>query len=284
MTATPFRLLLLEDNAGDARLVQTALAEHAPGEFAVTRVERLADALVRIASEHFDAVLCDLGLPDSTGLATAQAIAARAPALPLVVLTGSHNEDLGRAAIHHGAQDYVIKGEASGPMVARTLQEGGLATFRVDLLLPDEAQVLHNIFDIHLLADRLLAATEWVMQQQETKGLRIGYMSTSNGTAAALQAAARLPEAVGAVVSRGGRPDLARTFLPQVKAPTLLLVGENDHAATEQNQKAYQQLACPKELIIVPGASHLFEEPGTFDQVAVHARAWFLRYLVQESA
>ena len=134
MTATPFRLLLLEDNAGDARLVQTALAEHAPGEFAVTRVERLADALVRIASEHFDAVLCDLGLPDSTGLATAQAIAARAAALPLVVLTGSHNEDLGREAIHHGAQDYAIKGEASGPMVARTLRyaierkrlEGGL--------------------------------------------------------------------------------------------------------------------------------------------------------------
>jgi putative phosphoribosyl transferase len=169
-------------------------------------------------------------------------------------------------------------------MVARMLQEGGLATFRVDLLLPDEAQVLHNIFDIRLLADRLLAATEWVMQQQETKGLRIGYMSTSNGTAAALQAAARLPEAIGAVVSRGGRPDLARTFLPNVKAPTLLLVGENDPAATEQNQKAYQQLGCPKEMIIVPGASHLFEEPGTFDQVAVHARAWFLRYLVQESA
>ncbi|OFZ89323.1 MAG: hypothetical protein A2V78_07405 [Betaproteobacteria bacterium RBG_16_64_18] len=113
---------MLEDNAGDARLVQTALAEHAPGEFAVTRVERLADALVRIASEHFDAVLCDLGLPDSTGLATAQAIAARAAALPLVVLTGSHNEDLGREAIHHGAQDYVIKGEASGPIVARTLR------------------------------------------------------------------------------------------------------------------------------------------------------------------
>lgn len=168
-------------------------------------------------------------------------------------------------------------------MVARLLREGGLATFMVDLLLPEEAQVLHNIFDIHLLADRLLAATEWVMQQPETRGLRVGYLSTSNGAAAALQAAARLPEATGAVVSRGGRPDLARTFLPKVKAPTLLLVGENDPTAIEQNQKAYQQLVCPKELIVVPGASHLFEEPGTFEQVTSQARAWFLRYLLQES-
>ena len=134
MTAAPFRLLLLEDNPGDAQLVQAALAGHAPGEFAITTVERLADALVRIASEHFDAVLSDLGLPDSTGLATAQAIAARAPALPLVVLTGSHDEDIGRAAILHGAQDYLVKGESDGVLIARTLRyaierkrlEGGL--------------------------------------------------------------------------------------------------------------------------------------------------------------
>lgn len=169
-------------------------------------------------------------------------------------------------------------------MVARMLREGGLATFMVDLLLPEEAQVLHTIFDIKLLADRLLAATEWVTQQPETKGLRIGYMSTSNAAAAALQAAARLPETIGAVVSRGGRPDLARTSLPKVKAPTLLIVGENDPSAIEQNRKAYEQLVCPKEMIIVPGASHLFEEPSTFDQVAAKARAWFLRYLVQEPA
>ncbi len=169
-------------------------------------------------------------------------------------------------------------------MMARLLREGGLATFMVDLLKPDEAQVLHNIFDIKLLADRMLAATEWVAQQPETKGLRIGCMSTSNASAAALQAAARSRDVVAAVVSRGGRPDLARTFLPKVKAPTLLIVGENDPAAIEQNQKAYEQLVCPKELIVVPGASHLFEEPGTFDQVVSQARAWFLRYLVQEPA
>ena len=169
-------------------------------------------------------------------------------------------------------------------MVARMMREEGLATFMIDLLHQEEAEVLHNIFDIRLLADRLIAATEWVRQRPETKGLRIGYLGASNGAAAALQAAARLPEAIGAIVSRGGRPDLARTFLPKVKAPTLLIVGEQDTTALEQNQKAYEQLVCPKEMVIVPGASHLFEEPGTFEQAAIQARAWFLRYLVQESA
>jgi PAS domain S-box-containing protein len=122
MTAIPTRLLLLEDSAGDARLVQEALADQAPGEFAITTVERLADALARIRTEHFDAVLSDLGLPDSTGLDTAQAIVAGAPALPLVVLTGSHDQDLGRAAIELGAQDYLVKGETRAPTVARTLR------------------------------------------------------------------------------------------------------------------------------------------------------------------
>ena len=168
--------------------------------------------------------------------------------------------------------------------VARAFREAGLATFMIDLLRSEEAEVVHNIFDIKLLADRLLATVAWVTQQPETKGLRIGCLGTSTATAAALQAAARAPGAMAAVVSRGGRPDLAKTFLPNVKAPTLLLVGENDPSAIEQNRKAYDQLVCPKEMIIVPGASHLFEEPGTFDQVVVHARAWFLRHLVQDSA
>jgi putative phosphoribosyl transferase len=162
--------------------------------------------------------------------------------------------------------------------VACSFREAGIATFMIDLLRSEEAEVVHNIFDIKLLADRLLAAMEWVTQQPETKGLRIGCLGTSTATAAALQAAARAPEAVAAVASRGGRPDLAKTFLPKVQAPTLLLVGESDPSAIEQNRKAYDQLVCPKEMIIVPGASHLFEESGTFDQVTVHARAWFLRY------
>ena len=166
---------------------------------------------------------------------------------------------------------------------ARSLREAGLATFMIDLLRSEEAEVVHNIFDIKLLADRLLAATEWVTQQPETKGLKIGYLGTSTAAAATLQAAARSPETVAAVVSRGGRPDLARTFLPKVKAPTLLIVGENDPSAIEQNQKAHQQLVCPKEMSVISGASHLFEEPGTFDQVSAQARAWFLRHLAQES-
>lgn len=116
------RVLLIEDNPGDARLVQAALAEQAPGEFTVVIAERLADALARIQSERFDAVLCDLGLPDSTGLGTAQAIAAQAPALPLVVLTGSNDVELGRAAIKLGAQDYLVKGDLKPPLLSRTLR------------------------------------------------------------------------------------------------------------------------------------------------------------------
>jgi PAS domain S-box-containing protein len=115
-------LLLLEDNTGDARLVQALLAEHAPDEFAIVCVQRLADALVRLEAGHFDVVLCDLGLPDSTDLATAQALALRAPALPLVVLTGSHERDLGREAIQRGAQDYLVKDEVSGPLIVRALR------------------------------------------------------------------------------------------------------------------------------------------------------------------
>ena len=121
------RVLLIEDNPGDARLVQMALAEHVPGEFALTTVERLAHALARIGAEPFDAVLCDLGLPDSEGLATAQAVVARAPALPLVVLTSPHNKGLGREAIELGAQDYLIKdnlinGESGAALLARALR------------------------------------------------------------------------------------------------------------------------------------------------------------------
>ncbi len=169
-------------------------------------------------------------------------------------------------------------------ITARMFQEGGLATCRVDLLDESEAKVLHNIFDIRLLADRLLEVTRWIAQQPEFKGLPVGYYGFSTGVAAALQSAARSPEAVGAVVSRGGRADLAREFLPKVKAPTLLIVGEQDATGIEQNRKAYGQLVCPKEMAIVPGASHLFEEPGTIEHAASQARAWFLRYLLKESA
>ncbi len=122
MSPVPIRLLLLEDNAGDARLVQTALDAHAPGGFEIVWVERLAQALQRLDVDHFDVVLCDLGLPDSAGLATPRALTAHAPALPLVVLTGLHDEELGRESIQYGAQDYLVKDEVSGPMLARALR------------------------------------------------------------------------------------------------------------------------------------------------------------------
>lgn len=163
--------------------------------------------------------------------------------------------------------------------VAHTLQEGGLATLLLDLLEEEEAEDRRKVFDIDLLADRLLAATEWLTQEPATQGLQVGYFGASTGAGAALQAAARAPESVAAVVSRGGRPDLAMPFLPMVKAPTLLIVGGHDFPVIQMNQEALAQLICPKELVIVPGATHLFEEPGTLEEVAGLALRWFVRYL-----
>lgn len=168
--------------------------------------------------------------------------------------------------------------------VAQTLQKRGLATLLLDLLEEQEADDRRKVFDIDLLADRLLGATAWLRQHPATADLPIGYFGASTGAGAALQAAARMPEAVAAVVSRGGRPDLAAPFLARVTAPTLLIVGGDDGPVIEMNQEALAQLTCPKKLIIVPGATHLFEEPGTLEQVADHAGAWFERYLTKGGA
>jgi len=162
--------------------------------------------------------------------------------------------------------------------VARFLQEGGIATLLVDLLTDEEAAESKNVFDIVLLADRLLANARWLKQQPETKRLPLGYFGASTGAGAALEAAARSSDNIAAIVSRGGRPDLASRYLPRVKAPTLLIVGGEDKVVILLNQKAFGSLKCPKELKIVPGASHLFEEPGTLDQVAQMARDWFLQH------
>lgn len=163
--------------------------------------------------------------------------------------------------------------------VARRLQEGGLATVLLDLLEEHEAGDRRKVFDIDLLADRLLAATDWLRREPVTGELRVGYFGASTGAAAALQAAARSPASVAAVVSRGGRPDLASAYLPRVTAPTRLIVGGQDFPVIQMNQEALALLACPKELVIVPGATHLFEEPGTLEQVADHALQWFHHYL-----
>jgi putative phosphoribosyl transferase len=167
--------------------------------------------------------------------------------------------------------------------VARHLQQNGLATLLLDLLTEDEADDRRKVFDIDLLADRLLLAKTWLQSEPRTAHLGIGYFGASTGAGAALQAAAREPTHIKAVVSRGGRPDLAEPYLNQVTAPTLLIVGGWDEPVIEMNQAAYALLACEKKLIIVPGATHLFEEPGTLEQVADQAGKWFMRYLQSSS-
>lgn len=163
--------------------------------------------------------------------------------------------------------------------VARLLQQAGLATLLLDLLVTEEAADQDKVFDIELLADRLQNAAAWLSQEPTTGVLRLGYFGASTGAAAALVAAARAPAAIGAVVSRGGRPDLAGPYLPAVQAPTLLIVGGRDDGVVELNEQALQVLRCPKELVIVPGATHLFEEAGALDEVARLASAWFVRCL-----
>lgn len=168
--------------------------------------------------------------------------------------------------------------------VARVLQEAGLGTLLLDLLEEREAEDRRKVFDIDLLADRLLAAAAWLRAQTETEAVPIGYFGASTGAGAALQAAARAPEGIAAVVSRGGRPDLAEPFLPKVQAPTLLIVGSYDFPVVELNRRALELLRCPKEMVLVPGATHLFEEPGTLEEVARLARDWFRRYLASSAA
>jgi pimeloyl-ACP methyl ester carboxylesterase len=163
--------------------------------------------------------------------------------------------------------------------VARCLREAGLATLLIDLLGPDEAEDRRKVFDIELLAERLQAAAGWLARDPGARPLRLGYFGASTGAAAALVAAARRPERVGAVVSRGGRPDLARADLPDVAAPTLLIVGGRDEDVLELNRQALALLRCPRELVIVPGATHLFPEPGALEEVARLATDWFRRHL-----
>jgi len=167
--------------------------------------------------------------------------------------------------------------------VAETLRESGVGTLLFDLLTREEEEEDrlggHLRFDIDLLARRLVAATEWVRRQESIRHLAIAYFGASTGGAAALVAAATLGATVQAVVSRGGRADLAHQSLPRVQAPTLLIVGELDDVVLRLNREALDQLRCEKELAIVPGATHLFEEPGALEQVSRLAAAWFERHL-----
>jgi pimeloyl-ACP methyl ester carboxylesterase len=167
--------------------------------------------------------------------------------------------------------------------VARALQDAGLGTLLFDLLTPAEEKIdlytREHRFDIALLGERLVHATNWLETQPDLRDLRVGYFGASTGSAAALVAAAQLGDRIGVIVSRGGRPDLAGPALPHVTAPTLLIVGGNDGIVIDLNRRAYEELRCVKDLVIVPGASHLFEEPGTLEAVATLAADWFTRHL-----
>jgi len=172
--------------------------------------------------------------------------------------------------------------------VARTLNDARLGTLLFDLLTRDEEaldmRTGEHRFNIGLLAQRLVHATKWAKQQQEIRDLPIGYFGSRTGGGAALVAAAEIPDDVGAVVSRGGRPDLAGDALPKVQAPTLLVVGGNDDVVIELNEMARDQMRCEVTLEIVPGATHLFEEPGALEKVAKFASDWFVNHVDAKSA
>ena len=163
--------------------------------------------------------------------------------------------------------------------VARVLQAGSLGTLLIDLLTEREDATYETRFDIDLLARRLTATTEWLGEQPATQHLDMGYFGASTGAAAALRAAADVGSRIKAIVSRGGRPDMAESALDRVQAPTLLIVGGRDDVVIELNQLAFERLRGVKELVIVPGATHLFEEPGALEEVARLAARWFGRYL-----
>jgi putative phosphoribosyl transferase len=208
---------------------------------------------------------------------TDQSVRVTGPGIVLEGLLGIPERPVGVVAFAHGSGSGRFS--PRNQFVARHLQAGGFVTLLLDLLTPDEADDRRKVFDIDLLADRLLMALTWLRRQTPTAALKVGLFGASTGAGAALQAAAREPSSVAAVVSRGGRPDLAGPYLGRVTAPTLLLVGGEDGPVITLNEEAMAQLTCPKELVIIPDATHLFEEPGTLEQVAEQAKRWFRRFL-----
>lgn len=193
----------------------------------------------------------------------------------------------GLVTVPEGANGLVIFAHGSGSSrlsprntyVAKALNRRGLATLQFDLLTEDEASDRDNVFDIPLLGRRVIQSVHWAGTDDSISALPIGLFGASTGAAAALVAAAELPDTISAVVSRGGRPDMAESVLDRVRAPTLLIVGGLDNAVIKLNEQALADLRCDKHLTIVPGATHLFEEPGTLDQVITAAGDWFESHL-----
>lgn len=188
------------------------------------------------------------------------------PAEPIGIVLFAHGSGSGRFSPRNN-------------FVARVLNEAGIATLLIDLLSKEEDMNYGTRFDIPLLTDRLQAAVKWLKMEGSTKELPLGLFGASTGAAAALEVAAKSKDLVGAVVSRGGRPDMAMKVLGRIEAPTLLIVGGADHGVIELNIAAYEALGSTKELQIVPGATHLFEEPGCLEEVSRLAREWFKKYL-----
>jgi len=194
---------------------------------------------------------------------------------------GVPRESTGVVLFAHGSGS--SRFSARNRFVARVLRDAGIATLLLDLLSPSEEEVdlvtRHHRFDIAMLADRLVAAIDWLATEASTRNLRVGLFGASTGGGAALVAAAERPIRVAAVVSRGGRPDLAEDALPVVRAPTLLIVGERDEEVIDLNERARDHMRAETRLEIVPRATHLFEEPGALEEVARLARVWFLQRL-----
>jgi len=269
------------------------------------------DCICAIAPEHFravglwyddfaqtdDAEVCDMLNRTTLAFAPWEGGSVMSPIINEIIIErevaipAGERTVRGTLALPRGARAVIVFAHGSGSgrdsprnrYVAQVLQEAGLGTLLLDLLEPQEADDRRNVFDIPLLAGRLQAAADWLAQQVDTKGLALGFFGACTGAGAALLAAARAPESVGAVVSRGGRPDLASDVLPDVNAPTLLIVGGDDEVVLELNREAFNLLTCTRQLDIVPGATHLFVEPGALEQVARLAQEWFVHYVTKES-
>ncbi|WP_423751380.1 dienelactone hydrolase family protein [Salinirarus marinus] len=206
---------------------------------------------------------------------------------PLVTIPTDDVELEGELVVPQDAEGLVVFAHGSGSSrksprnnyVAETLRERRLGTLLFDLLTEEEDQIRENRFDIPLLTDRLVAATEWVREREDAGDLNLGYFGASTGAAAALRAAARLDGDVDAVVSRGGRVDMASEVLPSVTAPSLFIVGGADTQVLELNREAFAKLQCEKDLSVVEGAGHLFEGPGELEEVAELAADWFEEHL-----
>lgn len=219
-------------------------------------------------------------IPDRRAAGASPRVAIHAARIPPIGLAGT-------LRIPEGATALIAFAHGSGSSrfsprnmaVAAALNRQGMATLLFDLLTPEEEADRANVFDIPLLAERIIAAADWIAGEPLTQNLRLGLFGASTGAAAALVAAARLGDRVGAIVSRGGRPDLAGDALDSIRTPTLLIVGGADFVVIELNEQAFARLRGPKKLEIVPGASHLFPEPGALEAVIDHAAHWFQRYL-----